>query len=128
MALVTQAAALCVIAALLGLVLRRSNPEITLLLALAAAAAVLLALAEPLTELLRFLERLAEQSGVSRTLLTPLYKTVGIALVVKVGGGLCRDAGVSALAAALEFAGTVCALLTALPLLRAVLELITELR
>ena len=127
MALVTQAAALCVIAALLGLVLRRSNPEITLLLALAAAA-VLLALAEPLTELLRFLERLAEQSGVSRTLLTPLYKTVGIALVVKVGGGLCRDAGESALAAALEFAGTVCALLTALPLLRAVLELITELR
>ena len=118
MALVTQAAALCVIAALLGLVLRRSNPEITLLLALA----------EPLTELLRFLERLAEQSGVSRTLLTPLYKTVGIALVVKVGGGLCRDAGESALAAALEFAGTVCALLTALPLLRAVLELITELR
>ena len=118
MALVTQAAALCVIAALLGLVLRRSNPEITLLLALAAAAA----------ELLRFLERLAEQSGVSRTLLTPLYKTVGIALVVKVGGGLCRDAGESALAAALEFAGTVCALLTALPLLRAVLELITELR
>ena len=121
MALVTQAAALCVIAALLGLVLRRSNPEITLLLALAAAA-------EPLTELLRFLERLAQQSGVSRTLLTPLYKTVGIALVVKVGGGLCRDAGESALAAALEFAGTVCALLTALPLLRAVLELITELR
>lgn len=93
MALVTQAAALCVIAALLGLVLRRSNPEITLLLALAAAAAVLLALAEPLTELLRFLERLAEQSGVSRTLLTPLYKTVGIALVVKVGGGLCGMPG-----------------------------------
>ena len=73
MALVTQAAALCVIAALLGLVLRRSNPEITLLLALAAAAAVLLALAEPLTELLRFLERLAEQSGVSRTLPTTPY-------------------------------------------------------
>ena len=66
MALVTQAAALCVIAALLGLVLRRSNPEITLLLALAAAAAVLLALAEPLTELLRFLERLVAPSRVFR--------------------------------------------------------------
>ena len=43
MALVTQAAGICVIAALLGLVLRRSSPEVTLLLALAAAAAVLLA-------------------------------------------------------------------------------------
>ena len=54
-------------------------------------------------------------------------KTVGIAIVTKIGSDLCRDAGESALAAALEFAGTVCALLTALPLLRAVLELIGEL-
>ena len=127
MALVTQAAALCVIAALLGLVLRRSNPEITLLLALAAAAAVLLALAEPLTELLRFLERLAEQSGVSRTLLTPLYKTVGIALVVKVGGGLCRDAGESAVASAVEMAGAMGALLAVLPLMQAAWEVLRSL-
>ena len=127
MELVTQAAAICVITALLGLVLRRSNPEITLMLTLAAAAGILLAMAEPLAELLRFLGRLAEQSGVSQGLLISLYKTLGIAVVVKVGGGLCRDAGESALSSALEFAGTVCALLAALPLLRAVLALVTEL-
>ena len=51
----------------------------------------------------------------------------GIALVVKVGGNLCRDAGESALAAAIETAGAVCALLVALPLLRAVLDLLLEL-
>ena len=113
MELVTQAAGICVIAALLGLVLRRGSPEITLLLALAAAAVVLLALGKPLGELLAFLNR--------------LDKTVGSAMVVKVGGGLCRDAGESALASVLELAGTVCALLAALPLLRAVLELIGEL-
>ena len=124
MALVTQAAALCVIAALLGLVLRRSNPEITLLLALAAAAAVLLALAEPLTELLRFLERLAEQSGVSRTLLTPLYKTVGIALVTRTGAELCRDAKQGAMASVVEMAGAFCAIIVSLPLLGAVWELL----
>lgn len=127
MELVTQAAGICVIAALLGLVLRRGSPEITLLLALAAAAAVLLALGEPLGELLAFLNRLAEQTSVPSALFLPLYKTVGIAMVVKVGGGLCRDAGESALASVLELAGTVCALLAALPLLRAVQELIGEL-
>ena len=47
-------------------------------------------------------------------------------LVVKVGGDLCRDAGESALAAVVETAGAVCALLTALPLLRAVLSLLWE--
>ena len=52
---------------------------------------------------------------------------MGIALVVKVGSGLCRDAGESALASVVETAGAVCALLVALPLLRAVLSLLLEL-
>lgn len=66
-------------------------------------------------------------SGLSSDLLVPLYKTVGISLVVRVGGSLCRDAGESALAAVLETAGAVCALLVSLPLLRAVLNLLLEL-
>ena len=54
-------------------------------------------------------------------------ETAGIALVVKVGGGLCADAGESALASVVETAGTVCALAAALPLLRRVAELLMEL-
>ena len=60
-------------------------------------------------------------------LFAPLYKTVGIALVVQVGGSLCRDAGESALAAVVETAGAVCAMVAALPLLRAVLDMLLEL-
>ena len=112
--------------ALLGLTHRSSSPEMTLLLAAAVTVAVLLALIEPLRTLLEVLDRLAEGAGVSRALLLPLYKAVGIAMVVKIGGGLCRDAGEGALASVLELAGTVCALLAALPLLRAVLALLEE--
>ena len=60
-------------------------------------------------------------------LLEPLYKTVGIALVVRVGSSLCADAGESALGKVVETAGAVCALVAALPLLRTVLELLMEL-
>ena len=77
--------------------------------------------------MLAFLQELAEGSGVPPELFAPLYKTVGIGLVVRVGGGLCRDAGESALAGVVETAGAVCALAAALPLLRAVLELLLEL-
>ena len=77
--------------------------------------------------LVEFLGRLVEESGLSRELFIPLYKTVGIALVVKIGGNLCRDAGESALSSVVETAGAVCALLAALPLLRAVLALLLEL-
>ena len=124
---VFQVTALCLVGALLAVVVRRGSPELALLLTLAAAAAVLLALAEPVRELMTFLTELGERSGVSEELFVPLYKTVGIALVVKVGGELCRDAGESALAAVVETAGAVCALLAALPLLRAVLSLLLEL-
>ena len=122
-----QAAAVCLMGALLAVVVRRGSPELALLLTLGAVTAVLLSLAEPLAEILNFLSELGERSGVSQALFAPLYKTVAIALVVRVGGELCRDAGEAALAAAVETAGSVCALLAALPLLRAVLELLGEL-
>ena len=127
MELSIQAAGLCVAAALLALVVRRGSPESALLLTLGAALVVLLALAESLEALMDFLGRLVEESGLSRELFVPLYKTVGIALVVKLGGGLCRDAGESALSSVVETAGAVCALVAALPLLRAVLALLLEL-
>lgn len=124
---VFQVTALCLVGALLAVVVRRGSPELSLLLTLGAAVAVLLSLAGALEELMAFFSELGERSGVSQRLLTPLYKTVGIALVVKVGGELCRDAGESALSSVVETAGAVCALLAALPLLRTVLSMLLEL-
>ena len=127
MEMVAQVTALCVVGALLALVLKKGSPEMGLLLTLGTAAAVLLFLVGAMEELVSFLKELGTQSGISGDLFVPVYKTVGIALVVKVGGSLCRDAGESALAAVVETAGAVCALLVALPLLRAVLTLLLEL-
>ena len=87
-----QAAALCVVGAILALVLKKTSPEQALLLVLCAAVAGLALLADGLGELVDFLRELGERSGISETLFVPLYKTVGIGLVVKVGGDLCRDA------------------------------------
>ena len=122
-----QVTALCVVGAVLALVVKRGSPESALLLTLAAVVLVLVLLMDGLGQVKDFLEELAERSGVPPELFVPLYKTVGIALVVRVGGSLCRDAGESALAASVETAGAVCALLAALPLLRAVLSLLLEL-
>jgi Stage III sporulation protein AC/AD protein family. len=122
-----QITAACVTGALLALLLKRQIPETALLVTLAAAAAAFLFLSGAVEQVLNFLDRLSREAGVSQELFIPLYKTVGIALVVRIGGNLCRDAGESALAAVVETAGAICALVTALPLLSAVLELLVEL-
>ena len=124
---VIQITALCMVGALLALVVRRGNPEQALLLVLGCVVLALLSLVGSIRELLEFLAELGERSGVARELFVPLYKTVGIALIVRLGGEVCRDAGEAALAAALETAGRICALLIALPLLRAVLSMLLEL-
>ena len=124
---VIQITALCMVGALLALVVRRGNPGQALLLVLGCVVLALLSLVGSIRELLEFLAELGERSGVARELFVPLYKTVGIALIVRLGGEVCRDAGEAALAAALETAGSICALLIALPLLRAVLSMLLEL-
>lgn len=121
-----QIAALCVTGALMAVVVRRGSPELAMLLALGAVTAVLLVLSGILRELLNVFKSLNERSGIAGTLFLPLYKTIGVAMVVQVGAGLCRDAGESALASAVESAGAVCALLVALPLVQAVLTMLLE--
>ncbi len=122
-----QITVVCVLAALLGLLLKKGGPELALLVTLAAAAASFLYLSGLMEDLLSFLDELASIAGIDEQLLMPLYKTIGIALVVRVGGSLCRDAGESALGSVVETAGTVCAVLVALPLFRTVLGMLVEL-
>ena len=127
MELIIRLSALAVLAALLALLLKGRQGELGLLVTLAGLGALLFSLGEPLGDLITFLRTLSEGTGLDAAVFAPLYKILGIALVVQLGGDLCRDAGESALAAGLETAGSVCAMLAALPLLERTLTLLGEL-
>ena len=110
MELVLRLAALCLVGALLAVVLKRTGPDMGLLLALAVCGAGLALLLEPLGALRDFLEEAAGWGDLPLQLFTPLVKTVGIALVSRTGSDLCRDAGESAVASVLETAGAAAAI------------------
>ena len=123
-----QAAGLCVMGALLALVVRRGSPETALLLALAAAAAVLAAAGAGAGGAVGLPAGAGDvQRRVAGAVRPPVQDRRPSPWWSGRAGDLCRDAGESALAAVLETAGALCALLAALPLLRAVLELLVEL-
>ena len=124
---VFRIAALCVLGAAAAQLLKKQVPEIGLLLTAAVSVVVLSALQSPLRELLVFLDQLKGLGGVSEPLLLPLCKTVGISVVVRLGGCICRDAGETALAVTLEAAGSICGFLVMQPLFRMVLKLLLEL-
>ena len=118
-------AALCAICVLPVTLLRRKTPEQALLLTIAILAVVLaecLAEAAPLLEELR---GLFERAGVETAHISVLLRTTAAALVTRFCADLCKDGGSQALASAVETAGAAASLLIALPLLKAVVTLLT---
>ena len=119
--------ACAVAAAILSAVLRKNVPEIAFVLALTAGLCILSRVSggvQAITDLMRELSRL---SGVTEVLLEPVFKTVVLAILTRLTTEICRGAGENGIAAFVELAGTVLALLAAVPLMRAVMELMTEL-
>lgn len=114
-----KVAAVCLVGALLAALLKKTSPDMALLLSLAVCAGVLLALCRGLEEVASFLRQLLAWGGLSTELFVPLLKTVGIALISRTGAALCRDAGEGAMASIAEMAGAFAAILVALPLFRA---------
>lgn len=122
-----KVAAAAIIAAVLAVVLRRQVPEAALLLAVCAGVLILIDCSQALRGIVGFMERLAELGGLSPAVLAPVVKVTGIALVTRLSAEFCKDAGEGALSAAVETAGSALALAAALPLISAVLDLLSEL-
>ena len=117
-------AALCAVCILPVVLLRKQTPEQALLLTiaiLAVAAARCVSLALPLMEELR---ALFDRAGIEPLYLSILLRTLAAALVTRLCADLCKDGGSQALASAVETAGAVAALAIAMPLLKAVVELL----
>ena len=95
--------------------------------AVAVCGAAALAAVRGVREVWAFLEDLLAAVEISSTLFLPLLKTAGIAVVTRIGADLCRDAGESAVASAVEMAGAMGALLAVLPLMQAAWEVLRSL-
>lgn len=120
-------AAAGVTAVVLSGVLKKFAPELAVLLTLAAGVWMLAVVADGLGAVVELMKELAGQAGASEELLEPVVKTVALSILTRLTAEICRSAGESGVAAFVETAGTVLALMAALPLVRAVALLMGEL-
>ena len=86
-------AAAAVAAAALGAVLRKSAPELALLLAVAAGVWIVFAAADGLRSVAALIDELTGMAGLSEELLEPVVKTVALSVLTKVTAEVCRSAG-----------------------------------
>ena len=121
-----QLAAVAVMAVTLAAVLRRSAAECAFLVLLTAGIWMLGMVLGALEDVVNMLARLARLARLDGMVVEPVLKTVGLSILTRITGEVCRSAGEGGVAAFVEVAGTILALAQALPLCGAVADMIVE--
>ena len=124
---VIKVAAAAIAAALCAVVVRKQSPEIALALGIGACALIVLSCSGALASVVELADKLAQTGGLSVQVVEPVMKTAGIAIVTRLAADFCKDAQEGGLASAVELAGTALALSVTLPLVSAVLDVLTQL-
>ena len=106
--------------------LRQYKPELAVLSEIACAAALFFCVSGELTQITVFFEEALGASGADISFASVLLKVLGAALVTQFAADAARDNAQQALAQKIEFAGKVLILALALPVLQAVLQMISE--
>ncbi len=127
MELMIEIAAIAVVGALCTLMVRKHTAEVGLVLAIGVGVLIVTLVIGAIEEIFQLMEYLGDLAGLSQAVLSPVLKTVGIAIVTKLAAELCRDTGEGGIASFVELAGMVCATVTTIPLLQAVLDMVVDL-
>ncbi len=127
MEIIVRATAAALAASAICLMLRRSNPELSLLIGICAATVILSAGLRAFSGLAELTERVRVMTGGSGEYITPVLKCTVISITTRIGTSICHDASQSAVASGLELAGAVCALSAAMPLIISLLGMIGDL-
>ena len=106
--------------------LKRCQPEYAVLSEVAAGALLFLLISGELEEIMSFFTEALAAAGIELSVSGILTKALGVALITQFAADAARDNAQQALAQKIEFAGKVLILALALPVLRAVLQMITE--
>ncbi len=124
MDIMLKCAAAALLATVICLLIKRTNPEMSMLLSTGAIVVIMTAamgFARSITELAAMVKTMTEDSDV---MIVPVLKCVGIGAVTRISAELCRDAAQSSAAAAVDMAGTLCAIGVSMPLIVSMLKLI----
>lgn len=118
--------AIAVIVTVITVLIRPVRPEIAVWLSVITGLVIIGRILPLIDFLVRTLTDIVARTKASPVYFSTVLKVVGIAYLTGFGAEVCRDAGERATAGKLELAGTIIILITALPVLIAVLETVSR--
>lgn len=121
---ILKIAVISIISVILALILSEKSPVFSLCLILIVSFIILGMCITQLDLILKNLTSLIENSGISMDIFQPVIKVCAIAVIVKISGDLCKDAGFSSVAQKIQFAGSISSIIAVFPLFLKIIELL----
>ena len=124
---ILKIAAVALTGVILASVMKTVNKEITIYIILATVIILFLSIIDKLWEAFRFLEGIYDNVTYGRSFFPVIIKVLAVAYITDFTAQLCRDSGENAIGSKVELAGKVMIFYLAMPVLSAILELISSL-
>ena len=117
MEVVIKGSALAVLGAIIIVSLRRTLPEMSIIVSVSLVAVLVFGAAGAIGKVISLIYELAEWANIERELVEPLVKTLGISIVARLSSDMCRESGVVAVASYIELLGGAVAISFSIPLM-----------
>lgn len=112
---------------ILAALLKGVNKEITIYIVLATVIILFISVIDRLADIFSFLEGIYDNVTYGRTFFPVILKVLAVAYITDFTAQLCRDAGEATIGSKVELGGKVVIFYLAMPILTAILQLISSL-
>ena len=123
---VTQIVAFALVSTFIIVLLKHYKSEYAFLATIVAGSVILFFSFSKLEIIITLIENLINKIGIDKEFFEILLKITGIAYLIDFGANVCKDAGESAIASKVEFAGKLIIVTMSIPILTTLIETITE--
>lgn len=123
---IIKVVAFAFIALAIVLIFRSRRNDIAVQVSIVTGILIFLFMISKLTSVMQFLQQLSIKANIDFVYVNTIFKVLGIAYLASFCSEVCKDAGESSIAAKVEFAGKVCILFLAIPIIMAVLQSILK--
>ncbi|HHW17916.1 MAG TPA: stage III sporulation protein AD [Firmicutes bacterium] len=116
-----------IVSSLILLLLRKERPEMALGLSLVSGLLVFFLVLPELTSVISVFSGIVRDSGLEPLYFGVILKVLAISYIADFGAAICRDAGEELMASRVEMAGKLLILISSIPVIQGVMELIKTL-
>ena len=110
-----------------ALIVKQAKPEIAAIVGITGGIIMIFMLVDSVTSIISVFNSLTQKSGVSTGIFSSVLKIIGIGYITEFSANMCQDAGSVGVANKILLAGKILILVSALPIVTNLIDIIAEL-